>query len=57
VAPLALVAARFIGFVIYHYAYDYFAQAAEDETPSKPVDINDVLKATVTALTGSNKSC
>ncbi|MEK0099006.1 pentapeptide repeat-containing protein [Streptomyces sp. A475] len=51
VAPVALIAAGVLGWVIYHYAYDHFAQAAADQKPSKPVDINDVLKATVTALT------
>ncbi|MFC8095444.1 pentapeptide repeat-containing protein [Streptomyces sp. NPDC057301] len=51
VGPLALIAASALGWVIYHYAYDHFAQAAANQQPPKPVDINDVLKATVTALT------
>jgi hypothetical protein len=51
VAPVALIAAGVLGWVIYHYAYDHFAQAAADQKPPKPVNINDVLKATVTALT------
>ncbi|WP_328543486.1 MULTISPECIES: pentapeptide repeat-containing protein [unclassified Streptomyces] len=51
VAPVALIAAGALGWVIYHYAYDRFAQAAADQKPPKPVNINDVLKATVTALT------
>ncbi|WP_330303495.1 MULTISPECIES: pentapeptide repeat-containing protein [unclassified Streptomyces] len=51
VAPVALIAAGALGWVIYHYAYDHFAQAATDQKPPKPVNINDVLKATVTALT------
>ncbi|MFE4923169.1 pentapeptide repeat-containing protein [Streptomyces sp. NPDC056661] len=51
VAPVALIAAAALGWVIYHYAYDHFAQAAADQKPPKPVNINDVLKATVTALT------
>ncbi|MGD1225822.1 pentapeptide repeat-containing protein [Streptomyces krungchingensis] len=51
VAPVALIAAGALGWVIYHYAYDHFAQAAADQNPAKPVNINDVLKATVTALT------
>ncbi|MGW1729897.1 pentapeptide repeat-containing protein [Streptomyces sp. NPDC001999] len=51
VAPVALIAAGALGWGIYHYAYDHFAQAAADQKPPKPVDINDVLKATVTALT------
>ncbi|MFF2126389.1 hypothetical protein ACFVW1_13440 [Streptomyces olivochromogenes] len=51
VAPVALIAAAAVGWVIYHYAYDHFAQAAQGQTPAKPVDVNDVLKATVTALT------
>ncbi|WP_435228225.1 pentapeptide repeat-containing protein [Streptomyces sp. Tue6028] len=45
------MAAGVLGWVIYHYAYDHFAQAAADQKPPKPVNINDVLKATVTALT------
>ncbi|MFF2436998.1 pentapeptide repeat-containing protein [Streptomyces sp. NPDC058107] len=51
VAPVALIAAGALGWVIYHYAYDHFAQAAATQKPPKPVNINDVLKATVTALT------
>ncbi|RFC78238.1 pentapeptide repeat-containing protein [Streptomyces sp. AcE210] len=51
VAPVALIAAGALGWVIYHYAYDHFAQAAADQEPPKPVNINDPLKATVTALT------
>ncbi|MFH9968805.1 pentapeptide repeat-containing protein [Streptomyces mirabilis] len=51
VAPLALIAAGALGWVIYHYTYDHFAQAAADQKPPKPVNINDALKATVTALT------
>ncbi|MER5918121.1 pentapeptide repeat-containing protein [Streptomyces sp. NPDC001982] len=51
VAPVALIAAGALSWGIYHYAYDYFAQAAADQKPPKPVNINDVLKATVTALT------
>ncbi|MFC9460590.1 hypothetical protein ACFT16_33405, partial [Streptomyces sp. NPDC056983] len=51
VAPVALIAAGALGWVIYHYAYDHFAQAAAGQKPPKPVNINDPLKATVTALT------
>ncbi|MFF2254595.1 pentapeptide repeat-containing protein [Streptomyces sp. NPDC058142] len=51
VAPVALRAAGALGWVIYHYAYDHFAQAAAGQKPPKPVNINDPLKATVTALT------
>lgn len=39
VAPVALIAAVALGWVIYHYAYDYFAQAAADQRPPKPVNI------------------
>jgi hypothetical protein len=39
VAPLALIAASALGWVIYHYAYDHFTQAATDQTPPKPVNI------------------
>ena len=48
---MALIAAGAFGWLIYHYAYDHFSQAAADQNPPQPVDINDVLKATVTALT------
>ncbi|MFJ2407071.1 pentapeptide repeat-containing protein [Streptomyces xanthochromogenes] len=51
VAPLALAVASALGWAIYSYAYDHFAQAAAHQTPPKPADVNDVLKATVTALT------
>ncbi|MEV0936394.1 pentapeptide repeat-containing protein [Streptomyces phaeochromogenes] len=51
VAPAALVLTLFLGWGIYQYAYSYFAQAAADQKPAKPVNVNDVLKATVTALT------
>ncbi|MEU5700464.1 pentapeptide repeat-containing protein [Streptomyces aurantiacus] len=48
---MTLVAAGALGWGIYHYAYEHFAQRAADQKPSKPVNINDVLTATVTALT------
>ncbi|MEK8141907.1 pentapeptide repeat-containing protein [Streptomyces sp. M10(2022)] len=48
---MALLAAGALGRVIYNYAFDYFTQAAAAQDPPKPVSINDVLKATVTALT------
>ncbi|MGB8939879.1 MAG: pentapeptide repeat-containing protein [Streptomyces sp.] len=51
VAPLAVVLVLLLGRGIYEYAYDYFAQAAADQKPPEPVNVNDVLKATVTALT------
>ncbi|MFE6038776.1 hypothetical protein [Streptomyces sp. NPDC056452] len=51
VAPVALIAAGALAWVSYHYAYDHFAQAAADQKPPKSVNINDVLKAAVTALT------
>ncbi|MFF5011268.1 pentapeptide repeat-containing protein [Streptomyces phaeochromogenes] len=51
VAPAALALALLLGWGIYEYAHDYFAQAAADQQPPKPVNVNDVLKATVTALT------
>ncbi|MET7843685.1 pentapeptide repeat-containing protein [Streptomyces sp. NPDC005356] len=51
VAPVALIAAGALGWGIYHYAFDHFAQAVANQKPPKPVNINDVLKATVTALT------
>ncbi|WP_328884816.1 hypothetical protein [Streptomyces sp. NBC_00316] len=50
-APLALAAAGVLGWGIFAYAYDHFAMAAADQKPPQPVNINDVLKATVTALT------
>lgn len=51
VAPVALVLALLLGWGIYLFAHDYFAQAAADQKPPRPVNVNDVLKATVTALT------
>ncbi|MFD3931747.1 pentapeptide repeat-containing protein [Streptomyces sp. NPDC058614] len=51
VAPLVLVLALLVSWGIYQYAYDYFAQAAAEQKPAKQVNVNEVLKATVTALT------
>ncbi|MFI8308054.1 pentapeptide repeat-containing protein [Streptomyces sp. NPDC085927] len=51
VVPVALLVAGLLGWAIYQYAYDYFAQVATSQKPVKPVNVNDVLKATVTALT------
>ncbi|MFJ7305221.1 pentapeptide repeat-containing protein [Streptomyces sp. NPDC099088] len=50
-APIALTVAGAVGWVIYHYAYDHFADMAARQRPPKLADINDVLKATVTGLT------
>ncbi|MFG2351850.1 pentapeptide repeat-containing protein [Streptomyces phaeochromogenes] len=51
VASGALAVTLLLGWSIYQFAYDYFARAAADQKPAKPVNVNDVLKATVTALT------
>lgn len=51
VAPVAVIAMGVLGWAIYHQAYAYFAHAAARQTPVKPVNVNDVLKATVTVLT------
>ncbi|TRO55521.1 hypothetical protein E4K73_50295, partial [Streptomyces sp. IB201691-2A2] len=37
VAPAALVLALLLGWGIYLFAHDYFAQAAADQKPAKPV--------------------
>ncbi|MFJ9381610.1 hypothetical protein [Streptomyces sp. NPDC101455] len=51
VAPIAVIAAGLIGWGIYHQAYGFFAHAAARQKPPTTVDVNDVLKATVTILT------
>ncbi|MFS8202576.1 pentapeptide repeat-containing protein [Streptomyces sp. CWNU-52B] len=51
VAPVALLAASLLGWGIYQFAHHYFAQAAAEQEAAEPVNVNDVLKATVTALT------
>lgn len=51
VAPLAVIVAGLVGWGIYHQAYGFFADEAARQKPSKSVDVNDVLKATVTVLT------
>ncbi|MEU6555366.1 hypothetical protein ABZ915_34660 [Streptomyces sp. NPDC046915] len=50
-ARLAVALALLLGWVIYQLALDYFTHAAAAQKPTKPVNINDVLKATVTILT------
>ncbi|OQQ13083.1 hypothetical protein B0675_39310 [Streptomyces sp. M41(2017)] len=51
VAPVAMMAVGVAAWAIYQYAYDHFAQAAGSQVPAEPVDVNDVIKATVTVLT------
>jgi hypothetical protein len=51
VAPLALVVVGVLSFGIYHGVYGLLADAAHSDKPRKPVNINDVIKTTVTVLT------
>ncbi|WP_329453687.1 hypothetical protein OG894_45065 (plasmid) [Streptomyces sp. NBC_01724] len=51
VAPLALLAVAALSYVIYHNVYDLLADTAAGQTPGKPVNVNDVIKTTVTVLT------
>ncbi|MEU0952522.1 pentapeptide repeat-containing protein [Streptomyces niveus] len=50
-APLALLVVGFISLVLYHYAYELLAHTASSQKPRKPVDVNDVIRTTVTVLT------
>ncbi|WP_406177199.1 pentapeptide repeat-containing protein [Streptomyces canus] len=50
-APLALLVVGALSFVLYHYVYDLLADAAGTQRPSEPVNVNDVIKTTVTVLT------
>ncbi|NUK09496.1 pentapeptide repeat-containing protein [Streptomyces lunaelactis] len=51
VAPLALVVVGALSFGLYHGVFDLLANAASKQKPRKPVNINDVIKTTVTVLT------
>ncbi|KUN57918.1 hypothetical protein AQJ46_45235 [Streptomyces canus] len=51
VALLALSVVGVLSFGLYHGIYHLFADAAHNQTPRKLVDINDVIKTTVTVLT------
>lgn len=51
VAPLVLLVAAALSFVLYHLVYDLLDQAARSQRPYKPVNSNDVIKTTVTVLT------
>lgn len=51
VAPVALVVVGALAFGLYHGVYGLLADAARSQKPGKPVDINDVIKTTVTVLT------
>ncbi len=51
VAPLALIVVGVLSFGLYHGVYGLLADAARSEKPPKPVNINDVIKTTVTVLT------
>lgn len=51
VAPFALVVVGALSFGLYDGVFDLLANAASNEKPPKPVNINDVIKTTVTVLT------
>ncbi|WP_457492769.1 pentapeptide repeat-containing protein [Streptomyces sp. P5_D11] len=51
VAPLALLVVGALSFGLYHGVYGLLADAARSQKPPKSVDINDVVKTTVTVLT------
>ncbi|CAM5545489.1 putative protein YjbI with pentapeptide repeats OS=Streptomyces griseomycini OX=66895 GN=FHS37_001652 PE=4 SV=1 [Streptomyces griseomycini] len=51
VAPLALLVVGTLSFLIYHLAYDFLTYSANRQQPRKPVDVQDVIKTTVTVLT------
>lgn len=51
VAPVALVVVGALAFGLYHGVYGLLADAARSQKSGKPVDINDVVKTTVTVLT------
>lgn len=51
VAPLTLFAVGALSFFLYRNVYDLLDHAANSEKPRKPVNINDVIKTTVTVLT------
>ncbi|MET7572518.1 pentapeptide repeat-containing protein [Streptomyces sp. NPDC005492] len=51
VAPLALLVVGALSFGLYHYVYGLLAHAAKTQNPRKPVNVNDVIKTTVTVLT------
>ncbi|WP_328674556.1 pentapeptide repeat-containing protein [Streptomyces sp. NBC_00322] len=51
VAPLALLVVGALSFGLYHGVYGLLADAARSQKPRKPVNINDVIKTTVTVLT------
>ncbi|MEV7395441.1 pentapeptide repeat-containing protein [Streptomyces sp. NPDC091215] len=40
-----------LSFVLYHLVYGLLSHAANSQTPRKPVDVNDVIKTSVTVLT------
>ncbi|RAJ66773.1 hypothetical protein K378_02948 [Streptomyces sp. Amel2xB2] len=51
VAPLALLMVAALSLVVFHYVYELLSHPASTQKPRKPVDINDVIKTTVTVLT------
>ncbi|MFE2094835.1 pentapeptide repeat-containing protein [Streptomyces sp. NPDC059460] len=51
VAPLALLVAGAAGYLICQGVDDLLAHAADRAKPPKPVDVNDVIKTTITILT------
>ncbi|MCX5559481.1 pentapeptide repeat-containing protein [Streptomyces sp. NBC_00038] len=51
VAPLLLAVVGALSFGLYHGVYALLSDAAASQRPSKPVNINDVIKTSVTVLT------
>ncbi|WP_070019177.1 pentapeptide repeat-containing protein [Streptomyces nanshensis] len=51
VAPLALLVVAALSLVVFHYVYGLLSHPTSTQKPRKPVDINDVIKTTVTVLT------
>ncbi|MFF1301177.1 MULTISPECIES: pentapeptide repeat-containing protein [unclassified Streptomyces] len=51
VAPLVLVLVGVLSVGLYYGVYELLAGAADQQNPRKPVDVNDVVKTTVTVLT------
>lgn len=50
-APLVLLVTAVLGFVLYHLVYDLLDHAARTQKPPRAVDINDVVKTSVTVFT------
>lgn len=50
-APLALLVVGALSLVLYHYVYELHSHTASTQKPQQPVNVNDVIKTTVTVLT------